>query len=187
MQPEIIKVKVNIFDPNLLVLSLQICWWNYNIFSFVFLLETCLWWWWNFQRTFWVLTSEILNILWNEPYWLTSDLFYNSILYILLKLTFGVKLLENRKKNSDFAVRSVHCVGSWQDKKLVINNKYLDKFWTAIHIDTILYTTYIRHALIRWRTGKVGWVERVTVKCGHIDNYLVMITLMILIISAEWS
>ena len=164
MQPEIIKVKVNIiFDPNLLVLWLQICWWNFKISSFVFLLETCLWWWWNFQRTFWVLTSEILNILWNEPYWLTSDLFYNSILYILLlKLTFREKLIFLLLIHimyffPDFAVRSAHCVGSWQDKKLVINNKYLDKFWTAIHIDTISYTTYIRHALIRCSTGEVGW------------------------------
>ena len=52
-------------------------------FSFVFLLETCLWWWWNFQRTFWVLTSEILNILCNY-----SDLFdfssYLKIFQILL-------------------------------------------------------------------------------------------------------
>ena len=61
--------------------------------------------------------------------------------------------------------------GYWQDRESVINNKYLDKFWTAIHIDTISYTTYIRHALIRCRTGEVGWVERVRVKCGHIDNY----------------
>ena len=114
----------------------------------------------------------------------TSDLFYNSILYILLKLTFGEKLLKNPYYFFfDFAVRSVHCVGSWQDKKLVINNKYLDKFWTAIHIDTISYTTYIRHALIRCRTGLL---ERVTGKCGQIDNYEVMIILRILIISAEW-
>ena len=142
------------------------------------------------------LSKNFLSFdIWNPEYFMertiltfTSDLFYNSILYILLKLTFGEKLLKNPYYFFfDFAVRSVHCVGSWQDKKLVINNKYLDKFWTAIHIDTISYTTYIRHALIRWRTGEVGWLERVTGKCGHIDNYEVMIILMILIISAEWS
>ena len=98
----------------------------------------------------------------------TSDLFYNSILYI----SYSNSHLESKQKSiiffSDFAVRFVHCVGSWQDKKLVINNKYLDKFWTAIHIDTISYTTYIRHALIRGRTGEVGWVERVTVKVARL-------------------
>ena len=139
------------------------------------------------------LSKNFLSFdIWNPEYFMERTI----LTYFWLVLQFNLIYLTQthiwsktpRKSKiifSDFAVRSVHCVGSWQDKKLVINNKYLDKFWTAIHIDTISYTTYIRHALIRCRTGEVGWVERVTVKCGHIDNYEVMIILMILIIYAE--
>ena len=103
-----------------------------------------------------VETFKELSEFWHLKSWI----FYRTTVTCSIVLFLSYRESHsNCKQNIIFSPRS-RWAEYWQDQKSVINNKYLDKFWTGIHIDTISY----QHALdMLWYGprggGGEGWLR----------------------------